>query len=438
MPSALQPGLRRLLNCEHDRQRGPIAAACRALDWNRAASDAARVITLFTAGLALGCGVEPRGATASPTVTTASDGASLVENPAEPTPASVSDIVLVDAGRYRLVHPPDTSAITDPIALEYAHGSLWILDAAASRILRWEPVSRAITGSLGGPGRGPGEFAQPTEITSTSRGFAVWDIGQSTVRYFRADGSSAGDLHLPGMYPRTVVLEDGQVLAWGLAGDSRMPDLFDPTGGKRTVTLTGWRERADQVGPGESECFFTDRIGALVVLGSCEIPRLSVHLTNGRRVAEWSVAREPTRSSQAELRQLRNAFAKTMVRSGLPDSVATRVAESSASAYAVQRMFQRVVAVPTLALLLLLEQKPAELEPEEARLLVFSGQGSYLANVDLPLSVVDLTASADTLYVLGRAQPSEPAELYLFRIEHSGAGNSRTRLRGARTVLGRE
>lgn len=126
------------------------------------------------------------------------------------------------------------------------------------------------------------------------------------------------------------------------------------------------------------------------------------------------------------------------MRSGLPDSVAIRVAESSAGAYAVQRMFQRVVAVPTLALLLLLEQKPAELEPEEARLLVFSGQGNYLASVDLPLSVVDLAASGDTLYVLGRAQPSEPAELYLFRIEHSGPGNSRTRLRGARTVLERE
>jgi hypothetical protein len=430
--------LRRLLSYDHDRQRELIAAACRALDWNRATRNAARVITLFTAGLALGCGVEPRGATPSPTVTTASDGASLVENPAEPNPATAGHVVLVDAGRYRLVHPPDTSAITDPIALEYAHGSLWILDAATSRILRWEPASRAITGTLGGPGRGPGEFAQPAEITSTNTGIAVWDIGQSTVRYFSADGAIAGDLHLPGMYPRAVVLEDGQVLAWGLAGESRMPDLFDPAGGKRTVALTGWRERADQVGPGESECFFTDRIGALVALGSCETPRLSVHLTNGRRVAEWSVTREPTRSSQAELRQLRDAFARTMARSGLPDSIATRVAESSASAYAVQRMFQRVVAAPTLALVLLLEQRPAELEPEEARLLVFSGQGVYLANIDLPLAVVDLAASGDTLYILGRERPSESAELYLFRIEGSEMANSRARLRGARTVLDRE
>jgi hypothetical protein len=127
-----------------------------------------------------------------------------------------------------------------------------------------------------------------------------------------------------------------------------------------------------------------------------------------------------------------------MARSGLPDSIAARVAESSASAYAVQRMFQRVVAAPTLALVLLLEQRPAELEPEEARLLVFSGQGVYLANIDLPLAVVDLAASGDTLYILGRERPSESAELYLFRIEGSDPGNSRTRLRGARTVLDRE
>jgi hypothetical protein len=127
-----------------------------------------------------------------------------------------------------------------------------------------------------------------------------------------------------------------------------------------------------------------------------------------------------------------------MARSGLPDSIATRVAESSASAYAVQRMFQRVVAAPTLALVLLLEQRPAELEPEEARLLVFSGQGVYLANIDLPLAVVDLAASGDTLYILGRERPSESAELYLFRIEGSEMANSRARLRGARTVLDRE
>lgn len=385
--------------------------------------------------LELGCGAGPSGQATPPTLTFATDGASVVENAAEPNPALSGGVVLVDAGRSRLLSPGDTSTVADPIALEYAHGALWVLDAATSRVLRWDPASWAITGSLGGRGGGPGEFAQPVGITGTSRGIAVWDIGQSTVKYFHPDGATAGALHLPGMYPRTVVLEDGHVLAWELAGDRRAPDLFDPAGGKRTVEFTGRSDSPEAPEDAASKCYFTDRIAGLVLVGGCEVPRLSIHSTDGTRLAEWSVAREPRRSSPAELNQLRNAYFRTMVRSGLPESVATRAAKSSAAAYAIQRVFQRAVAVPSLALLLLLEQEPAELEPDAARLLVFSGQGVHLANLALPLAVVDLAASGDTLYVLGRARPSDPPELHVFRVERSNPGDPAARLSGARAVL---
>ncbi|MCG8469978.1 MAG: 6-bladed beta-propeller, partial [Gemmatimonadetes bacterium] len=74
-----------------------------------------------------------------------------------------------------VVDGPMQYTLAEPVGVVVAaNGSMWVLDRGDARVMVYDRNGRFLR-SIGGSGRGPGEFMAPTEIASRNDTVAVYD-----------------------------------------------------------------------------------------------------------------------------------------------------------------------------------------------------------------------------------------------------------------------
>lgn len=150
------------------------------------------------------------------------------------SPSSAAEGVLhvVKLDSTRLLEGPD-DPLVNPTDLEVSANRYYVLDPLSKDVKVFSRDGSFQT-VIGRPGRGPGEFTLPTDMTVRDQNVAILDRAEMRISRFTASGEFVETVPIPpGRYTAMADLGDGRILLAGRLAES----TSDSSGGSATLHL---------------------------------------------------------------------------------------------------------------------------------------------------------------------------------------------------------
>lgn len=336
-----------------------------------------------------------------------SQGVTLVHNPGTPLfhgSGKTSLLRVLEFVRPPTRHDSATGNLPNPERIVAAHGTVAVLDQSAVSLDLFDLHSGRWFRRIGRKGEGPGEFEDPLQLFIYPLGVAVWDVGKGSLESYDSLGTYLATIRLPPMIGHISPLPNGKMWVWDFDGVATLWSRDDASLPARREAASRPLMRPPPSRESQDRCLYVGEIPGSVVVGRCTVPTIFRFTAEGVLQARVEVDRPPRTRSAAELARLQAAFASRMISSGLPDSIANMTAGRIVDKFAVERRFSHVASVHASGIVVMLEQLEPELEPVSANLHLFSRAGVYLADIPLPLRVVDINGG-DEVFVMITEDP---------------------------------
>jgi hypothetical protein len=269
-----------------------------------------------------------------------------------------------------------------------------VLDVDSRRLLSLAQEDGVAGAPLARGGGGPGEVQRPLSITGVRDEVWVLDGGKRSLERFNVTGEYTGTIPV-GATAFTILPWPGGALLSVFRPD-RWPVLALPDG--RLLPVSLGRAPGSSALSTPTECGRLGALDTLVILSCRDRPAWFAHDTGQGLVRQVLSAREPVARSDSVIEAYVARVTASMI--GMPDSTVREIAEMSRADAQVRQSFGKIQADVLAGLITVLDQDNEDWSPTQGILLLYSGDGRFVADVVTPRVWVDHVVAGGSVFAI--------------------------------------